>query len=185
MVKICAIFLCGIFLLLAAGCTSQEQDDSENPVPTATASQVMQGIPTFGVVNMPTQANPTLIANEDSRLPILPDPAGQTLYEANCASCHGINGEGQYPDDPYKLNDAGLAGAPPHDPTGHTWHHPDQVIIAAVYNGQNLPNFQPMPAFKDKLSVDEIISIIAYIKTWWGPEELDVQRGATDAYAPS
>jgi mono/diheme cytochrome c family protein len=184
MVKLWGILLFGILVLWMAGCSSPEES-STSPASTSTPAQVLQGIPTFGVINLPTQAHPTLIANNDPRLPIAPDAVGQTLYEANCASCHGVNGEGQYPDDPYKISDAGLAGAPPHNPTGHTWHHPDQVLVATVYNGQNLPNFEPMPAFKEKLSIDEIISVIAYIKTWWGPEELEVQRGATDAYNPS
>lgn len=184
MAKLWFMILTGIFIWMFMGCTPQEKR-TPTPAPGETTTSILEGIPTFGVVSLPTPARATLIASGDPRLPIAPDSAGQILYEENCASCHGINGEGQYPDDPYKIDESGLAGAPPHDVTGHTWHHPDQVLIATVYNGQNLPNFHPMPAFKDKLSIDEIISVIAYIKTWWGTEELDVQRGATNAYEPS
>ena len=49
---------------------------------------------------------------------------GQALYQTHCGSCHGANGEGQFPQDPYFPDATGRVGAPPHDSTGHTWHHP-------------------------------------------------------------
>src|SRR3712207_630865 len=46
---------------------------------------------------------------------------GRQVYAANCASCHGANLEGQ----PNWQQDlpAGGRPAPPHDASGHTWHH--------------------------------------------------------------
>jgi hypothetical protein len=49
---------------------------------------------------------------------------GQELYVSFCAGCHGANLEGQ-PDWQKRLP-LGNLPAPPHDQTGHTWHHPDQ-----------------------------------------------------------
>ncbi len=163
------LMLAGGIFLVACG-----KDTTQTPTP-----QFLDNIPDFAVVAVTPK--PTVVADDDPRLPIEPRVEGQALYEANCANCHGINGEGQYPSDPYKLNEDGLAGAPPHDVTGHTWHHPDQQLIEIIFNGQNLPNFELMPSFKDKLTIDEMISILAHIKTWWGIEELQRQHDTTEA----
>ena len=46
--------------------------------------------------------------------------AGRTVYLQNCASCHGIQLEGQK--NWRRRNSEGYLPAPPHDETGHTWH---------------------------------------------------------------
>jgi mono/diheme cytochrome c family protein len=96
---------------------------------------------------------------------------GQQLYAQFCASCHGANGEGQFPDFPLLPDETGRFGAPPHNGYGHTSHHPDDWLIAYVRKGgvslQNPDLYYPMPAFGDQLSDDEIAHIIAYIKTIW------------------
>ena len=52
---------------------------------------------------------------------------GQRLYAYSCASCHGINLEGQ-PN--WQSPDANaVLPAPPHDGTGHTWHHDDELLF--------------------------------------------------------
>jgi mono/diheme cytochrome c family protein len=158
------------------------KDASSEIQPTQTINIWDVTLPAFSTI--PQVAEAALIAADDPRLPIEPNPGSQALYEQNCASCHGINGEGQYPEAPYQANEQGLVGAPPHDVTGHTWHHPDQALIKIIHDGQSFPNYLPMPAFGDKLTVDQIISILAYIKTWWGPQELEMQRGVTETYQP-
>ena len=68
------------------------------------------------------------------------DPADQTLvalgkkiYTNNCAACHGAKLEGQ-PD--WRIRQPnGRLPAPPHDETGHTWHHPDAILIGIIKNG--------------------------------------------------
>src|SRR4051812_48817691 len=72
----------------------------------------------------------TLTANHD---PTRPDPhdsglvdRGKIVYAQHCASCHGANLEGQ-PDWQHRMPN-GRWPAPPHDATGHTWHHPDKVL---------------------------------------------------------
>lgn len=97
---------------------------------------------------------------------------GQELYRTACASCHGANLEGQAkwrerrPD--------GLLPAPPHDATGHTWHHPDEVLFNLTKFGV-LPYAGPdyrsaMPAFEDKLSDEDILAILSYIKSTWSAD---------------
>lgn len=100
-----------------------------------------------------------------------PQAAGQSLYLANCASCHGARLEGQ-PDWTTRRADGRLP-APPHDETGHTWHHSDRELITIVRSGLGaiVPGYESdMPAFQMVLSDDEITSILDYIKSTW-PEQ--------------
>jgi mono/diheme cytochrome c family protein len=100
---------------------------------------------------------------------------GGELYRAHCAACHGENLEGQ-PDWQNRRADGRLP-APPHDASGHSWHHPDEQLFAVTKEGMGPfapPGYESdMPAFKDILTDDEIRAIIAFIKSTW-PEE--VQR---------
>ncbi len=69
--------------------------------------------------------------------------AGRALYDAHCAACHGANLEGQ--PDWRSLLPSGRMPAPPHDATGHTWHHSDQVLLTIVRDGFGAfaPNHEP------------------------------------------
>ncbi len=102
---------------------------------------------------------------------------GQTIYRARCASCHGGQLEGQ-PDWQQPLADGSMP-APPHDPTGHTWHHNDQSLFATVkYGGAaTSPPDRPnhMPAFDSQLSDADIWSVLAYIKSTWPADVLAAQ----------
>jgi mono/diheme cytochrome c family protein len=99
---------------------------------------------------------------------------GEALYLAQCAACHGRKLEGQ-PN--WRGTDAdGYLPAPPHDETGHTWHHPDQLLFDIVKLGTakaaNLKDYETrMPAFENSLSDDEIIAVLSYIKSRW-PEDM-------------
>ncbi len=100
---------------------------------------------------------------------------GAALYAENCAACHGANLEGQA--DWRTRNDDGTLRAPPHDRTGHTWHHSDaQLFTYTKLGGQeamaDMTNFvSGMPGFGDILTDDEIRSILDYIKSSW-PEDI-------------
>jgi mono/diheme cytochrome c family protein len=105
------------------------------------------------------------------------DPAqvalGQQVYVDACASCHGENLEGQ-PDWRVRLANGRLP-APPHDATGHTWHHPDDMLFGitkigiAVFVG--LDGYETdMPAFEGVLSDAEIWAVLAYFKSTWPPK---------------
>jgi mono/diheme cytochrome c family protein len=100
------------------------------------------------------------------------DPAaGRLVYEQHCASCHGANLEGQ-PNWQKRLPNGRLP-APPHDATGHTWHHSDAELFTMVK--QSLSAFVPgyesdMPAFEGVLDDQQIRDVLAYIKSRWPPE---------------
>jgi mono/diheme cytochrome c family protein len=95
--------------------------------------------------------------------------AGERIYADYCASCHGAQLEGQ---ENWRDRDAdGYLPAPPHDVTGHTWHHPDRQLfeitkygIEAMIGGGYKSR---MIGFGDILSDDEILSVLAYIKSTW------------------
>jgi S-disulfanyl-L-cysteine oxidoreductase SoxD len=94
---------------------------------------------------------------------------GRTVYAENCASCHGVALEGHAN---WRQRDAaGYLPAPPHDETGHTWHHPDSYLfLMTKYGieeiiGKSYPN--NMPAYEDKLVDGDIIAVLSYIKSTW------------------
>lgn len=98
---------------------------------------------------------------------------GQRIYAAHCASCHGANLEGQ-PN--WRQRDAqGRLPAPPHDTTGHTWHHSDEVLFRitklGVAKAAGLPGYDSaMPAYEGVLNDDEIIAVLSWIKSRWPTE---------------
>ncbi len=98
---------------------------------------------------------------------------GQGLYAKACASCHGVNLEGQAD---WRIRRAdGRLPAPPHDETGHTWHHPDDQLFAMTKFGPaafaGLDDYKSdMPAFEGVLSDREIRAVLAYIKSTWPAE---------------
>lgn len=98
---------------------------------------------------------------------------GKQLYLANCAACHGQQGEGA-PNWRAPGPDGRLL-PPPHDSTGHTWHHGDGLLFRYVKDGGaslQIPAFvSGMPAFGQTLSDNEIKAVLLYLKTLWGPRE--------------
>lgn len=108
---------------------------------------------------------------------------GQNIYEANCAACHGVNLQGQ-PNWQSPGAD-GLMPAPPHDETGHTWHHPTDLLFAitkyGVAEASNLEGYQSaMPAYYGVLTDAEILAVLAYIKSTW-PRELRARHDELNA----
>ena len=95
---------------------------------------------------------------------------GAKVYAQHCGACHGMKLEGQ-PNWQQRLAN-GRMPAPPHDETGHTWHHPDEVLFGITKHGL-VPPYAPagyasdMPAFAGALSDHEIRSVLAWIATHW------------------
>lgn len=114
-----------------------------------------------------------------------PQARGKILYEQNCQGCHGGAAGGTMMDLP-----------PKHNANGHTWHHADCVLTEIVQNGPGDMGtmmrqmmgqgtaIPPMPAFKGKLSREEIAAILAYVKTWWTNEQREMQARITQQACP-
>ena len=94
---------------------------------------------------------------------------GQEIYTAECAACHGVLLEGQ-PNWRSRLANGSLP-APPHDETGHTWHHPDQFLFDITKHGgaknASAGFVSGMPAFGGKRADRDIWAALAYIKSRW------------------
>lgn len=108
---------------------------------------------------------------------------GKPVYANHCAACHGVRLEGQ-PDWRNKLP-SGRMPAPPHDTTGHTWHHPDPVLFGITKHGLIPGKYAPpgyqsdMPAYGGVLSDEDIWAVLAYIKSSWPQEIRRAQRELT------
>ena len=106
--------------------------------------------------------------------------AGRDLYVQLCASCHGASLEGQA--DWKRRLDNGRMPAPPHDETGHTWHHSDQALFAITKGGIEavVPGYESeMPAFDGILNDEEIKAVLAYIKSTWPERQRNFQAEIT------
>lgn len=109
--------------------------------------------------------------------------SGQTLYAEQCASCHGTNLEGQpnwrTPDED------GVFPAPPHDETGHTWHHDNQLLFDYTRLGGEEALAERgvtgvasgMPGFGAVLTDEDIWDILAYIRSTWPDRIQETQAG--------
>ena len=117
-------------------------------------------------------ARPTVANREAAQV-----DTGRRLYAAHCAACHGANLEGQANWRTRLAN--GRLPAPPHDASGHTWHHSDQVLLDITKKG---PAAYPagygtdMPAYADKLTDEDMIAILAFVKSTWPAEIRDRQQ---------
>ncbi len=108
---------------------------------------------------------------------------GQSLYVEHCASCHGANLEGQ--PDWRSPDENGVLPAPPHDETGHTWHHENQLLFEYTRLGgekalaaRGVTGFASgMLGFGDALTDNEIWDILAYIRSTWPERVQEIQAG--------
>lgn len=93
---------------------------------------------------------------------------GKVAYAGHCASCHGANLEGQ-PNWPHRLPN-GRWPAPPHDATGHTWHHPDKALFQVTKYGMRamVPDRESdMPGFEGVLTDADIWAVLSFIESTW------------------
>ncbi len=112
-----------------------------------------------------------------------PTPAhpGQANYVTHCAACHGVSGEGQ--PNWFARGPDGQQPAPPHDNSGHTWHHGDGYLFQVTKRG-GLTFAMPgqlsgMPGFDMEMTDAEIVEVLEYIKGFWGADEREFQRSAS------
>ena len=95
---------------------------------------------------------------------------GQRIYGEQCAACHGLRLEGQA--NWRERGPDGRLPAPPHDASGHTWHHPDDLLFQITkYGVAKVAKLQDyataMPVYEGVLSDDEIVAVLSWIKSQW------------------
>ena len=106
--------------------------------------------------------------------------AGKVLYAEQCASCHGPGLEGQ--PNWQSPDENGVLPAPPHDETGHTWHHDNQLLFNYTKLGgqrtlaaRGVDFNSGMPAFDETLTDEDIWNILAFIRSTWPKRVQEIQ----------
>ena len=93
---------------------------------------------------------------------------GSSLFQQNCAVCHGVNAEGTK--EWKKTDENGNYPPPPLDGSAHAWHHSIPQLARSIKEG-GIKLGGVMPAFGDKLSNQEVLAVIAYFQSKW-PDEV-------------
>lgn len=101
----------------------------------------------FADLSNPFEGDPEMIAK------------GDVLYEANCASCHGLTGEGD-----------GLAGAglepEPENLSRNQSNLSDAYLFWRISEGGLIEPFNSlMPAWKGLMSDEKIWQVVSYLRT--------------------
>lgn len=95
--------------------------------------------------------------------------AGKQVFETNCLECHGANARGVVKDW-QKPGADGKYPAPPLNGSAHAWHHDTKSLMGTINRG-GIPLGGTMPAFKDTLTEEEKMAVLAYIQSLW-PEDI-------------
>jgi len=80
---------------------------------------------------------------------------GQGLYEQYCSRCHGMNGDGLGPDAQYLIVPPASFKSP------HITTKTDRDLMLAISQGVL---FSPMHAWRDRLSEQDMMDIIGYLR---------------------
>jgi mono/diheme cytochrome c family protein len=142
-----------ILVALLAGLALNACDKAPAPVPAQTPA---------------TGSSHTHEAPLDRNLDAAQVARGRAVYRQHCAECHGVEGGGQPGD--WRVRDAdGNYPPPPLDDNAHAWHHPTAVLLQAIRDGSP-PGEGNMPAWKGKLSEQEMQDVVVYIKSLWSDQ---------------
>jgi hypothetical protein len=84
----------------------------------------------------------------------------------------------------------GILPAPPHDATGHTWHHDNQLLFEYTKLGgkgalaqRGVIDFKSgMPAFEGEIPDVAIWAVLAYIRSTWPEREQQAQASRNPAH---
>lgn len=164
------LFFYSLLALIVAGCQGNDQATSP-PTPTAGAGIVPKVPALSELAGTPAPDISSLPALDQNQVAL-----GERVYGEHCAECHGQNLEGE--EDWQVPNEDNSFRAPPHDATGHTWHHSDAILVEAIRLGgtrlaADIGGSSEMPAFAEILTEDEIDAVLAYVKSTW-PEDIRV-----------
>jgi S-disulfanyl-L-cysteine oxidoreductase SoxD len=123
-------------------------------------------VPQASGADVPGPDTPAHFADADDASTVT---RGKRLYMSSCASCHGKRLQGQ---PLWQLEDRYRGQrAPAHDQTGHTWAHSDEDLFYMTRNGRfpgsTSTSISYMPAFRESLTDEQILSVIAFIKATW------------------
>ncbi len=152
-------------------------------IASALALALLSALLAMFVGNPFAPAPPGSLRPDDARLLAI----GEQVYVRHCAACHGEQLQGQ-PN--WQQRDAqGLLPAPPHDASGHTWHHPDAVLFRitkyGVASSAGMTSYRTaMPIYDGVLSDEEIVAVLSWIKAQW-PAQIRAKHDSLNQAAAS
>lgn len=98
---------------------------------------------------------------------------GVRLFHEHCSLCHGPEAQG-HPD----WQNPRVVAAPPLNGSGNEWKRGKQDMIAVIKNGAQRNGVPVMPAWKGRLSDQEIEDVISWYQALWPPEVYERWRKA-------
>lgn len=98
---------------------------------------------------------------------------GASLFEKNCALCHGPQAQGH--PDWQTPSDGHFAAAPPLDGTGNDWKRSRAALAATILNGvkRKTDKEEVMPAWKGRLSERDVEDVINWMQSLWPAQVYD------------
>jgi len=98
---------------------------------------------------------------------------GALVFEKNCVVCHGPQAQG-HPDWQTPSNGS-FAAAPPLNGTGNDWKRSRAMLAATIRNGvrRKSDNADVMPAWKGRLSEQDIEDMLNWMQSLWPAEVYD------------
>lgn len=150
----CRRFLCGLLLLVFL--TACEEKPARPPTPTTPAN------PRFDTATL---------------------TEGATLYQANCAQCHGPHAQGH--PDWETPSDGSFVAAPPLNGTGTDKQRSRAELRAVITQGRQRANEPVMPAFAGRLSAREMDAVMSYLQSLWPPEVYAAWQAQQGVGAPN
>ncbi|HJS86835.1 MAG TPA: cytochrome c [Acetobacteraceae bacterium] len=118
-------------------------------------SVYLKSLPPRGTSEAPA---PSIPVEESSLLMRL----GKTVYDTQCASCHGAHGEGVPPNYPPLAGNQSIQMS--------SAVNPIRMVLNGGYPPGTAGNPMPygMPPFAQSLSDDEVAAVVSYIRASWG-----------------
>jgi len=118
-----------------------------------------------------------IVAGQATSPPAAGAVSGQAVFAQNCASCHGVNGQGTPGAFPPLAGNPYVTGNPKLVVnTVANGMHGAIAVNGAAYNGV-------MPSWKGKLTPAQVAAVVSYIRSAWGnkasPVSLDQAKALT------
>ena len=160
-------FLLSIAVVFIMGCS-----EPLPPVPKTIAAPISSSTTPEPVLSQPADKPKQELQNMVIRkLDSEKVQRGKIVYQTNCATCHGQNGESR--SDWRKQGADGKYPPPPLNGSAHTWHHSTDTLSKVIREGSP-PGIGGMPAWGDKLTDGEIDDVIVWITSIWSAEIYDI-----------
>ncbi len=101
---------------------------------------------------------------------------GAKLYQENCAQCHGPQAQGH--PDWQRAHKEGFVAAPPLNGTGTDIKLTRAQMVDVIRKGARIKRVMVMPAWKGRVTDEQILDIISWYQALWPAEAYQKWRRA-------